>query len=205
MNTVELQGRIHNIYEGRFITIVTLIVNGTTNKGETVNFPQVKFTGQSREDVKNFKIGDYVNISGTMKVRSVTQKNGHNYFDQFIKGQMIYAAQTDMSDKFNQSLGGQYNNINEVLIKGEIKSTNTDHGLISVMIVPDDEKFRLWMTTYIHDKDSFLKKYIPGTRVCVKAEIQTTRREKNGEVRFFENLIIKYLDIDNEPVANTVK
>lgn len=193
MNSVELQGKITSIFNGKGITIITLFVKGTRN-----NFPQVSFIGADANLVKDFNEGDYVNVCGTVKVRGVTDKDGNNYFKQFLRGYSICSIGTEMSEKFGKNLGGQYNYLNEILIDGEIKAVDNAHGVINLLVKPKDEKFLIRLTTYTRDPKAFLSKYIVGSNICVKCELQTEKKVSKDKIRFFENLIIKNSDINEE-------
>lgn len=191
MNTVEIQGRIRDIFVGRNVVIVSLFIEGEKNKH---NFPQVIFNFPERMLVENYKKGDFVNITGCIKVRGVKSKNGKNYFDQYIRGFTIYPVGTEMSEKFGKNLGGMYEYKNEILLEGTITAINNEHGVFNMMMKPYDEKFNVWCSSYYFNVDKMKDKFSIGDEVCVKCELQTVKKVKEGEKpKYYENLIIKYI------------
>lgn len=190
MNTVEIQGRIRDIFIGRNVVIVSLFI-----KGEKNNFPQVIFNFPERMLVENYKKGDFVNITGCIKVRAVKKEDGKNYFDQYIRGFTIYPVGSEMSEKFGKTLGGMYEYKNEVLLEGTVTSINTKHGVYNMMIKPHDDKFNVWCSNYYLSSDEKTKdKFNVGDVVCAKCELQTNKKIKEGEKpKYYENLIIKYI------------
>lgn len=194
MNTAEIQGRISDVFVGRNVIIVTLFVEGKKN-----NFPQVVFNFPERALVENYKKGDFVNIVGSIKVRGVKTENGKNYFDQYIRGYTIFPVGTEMSEKFHKNLGGMYQYKNEVLLEGTVTAINNNHGVFNVLLKPYGEKFNVWCSNYYFNVDKMLQKYSVGDNICVKCELQTAKKVKEGEKpKYYENLILKYISAVNE-------
>jgi hypothetical protein len=190
MNTVELQGRIYNIYKGKEVTIITLFIKDVRN-----NYPRIIFRGEKREDADKYQKGDYVFISGSIKVRSTFAKDGTKYFEQFVRGYIIYPVRTEMSEKFNKdNLGGGHEYKNEVLIDGTIISSNIRHGVSNIIIKPTHEDFNIWVTCYDKDPEGTIGRYNADDKVCIKCMLQTTKREKGREKPvYYENLVLKYM------------
>ena len=195
MNNVELQGRIHNIYTGKLVTIITLII-----KGKRKNYPQVIFYPSEKELVEGYEKGDYVNISGSVKVRGRQTEDGKNYFEQFIRGYVIYPVKSEMSEKFHRDLGGSYEYINEILISGKIVSSNNKNGVLNLLVKPNEESFNIWLTNFMVNPSKAMNKFNKGDEICIKCEVQTIKKEKEGEkAKYYENLVVKYMSIPTSP------
>ncbi len=203
MNEVTIQGRILRKYTGRNVIILTLYVEspGPTKEETRVNFPTVLFNRAERKMVDQFDKNDFVNITGTIKVRGIrNEETGRLEYQQFVRGYLVSTVRSEMSEKFNADLGGRFDYINESLIEGEIIDINTRHGVINILINPTDEKFNISLTDFAPNQDSFMRKYTKGTKICVKSEIQTSRKEyEDGRVEFYENIVVSYLDKKREP------
>lgn len=85
MNTVELQGKIVSIYNGKNVSIVTLFVRNR----DSVNLPQIVFTKKDRPMLFDFQEQEFVNIQGSMRTRGVEDADGKSHFEQYIRGMSI--------------------------------------------------------------------------------------------------------------------
>lgn len=186
MNKVILQGKIQRIYEGRWVSIVTLFIHGYEN-----NYPQVRFTGEYRENLKNFNEGDFVTIEATIKRRTLRNENDRRYFEQFIKGISIEPAETEMSRKFGKLLNGSYSYKNEVLIEGEVVLAFNNKNVTNVLIRPDDESFNVLVSDFNKKSANAIENTPAGSRVCIKGEIQTVRKRHDDKSRYFENIVVR--------------
>lgn len=179
MNTLELQGQISKIYHGRNNSIVTLYT-----RGRRANLPQLVFTGRSRNLLDEFAEGDYVRISGSVKTRGERiGDEGRILHTQFLKGEEIEAV--DYVD------GEAFPYVNDVIINGEIIRATTDRSMVTLLVRPDDEKFNIWLFQYVENPDEAVLEFEVGSRISAQCEIQTVRKEIRGEVKFFENVVIK--------------
>lgn len=180
MNSIELQGQIKSIYNGAKNTIVTLYIKG---EGRRRNFPQVVFSGARRELVDGFVEGDFVKVDGVIKTRGERLEDGRILHHQFIRGEdmMLFSDATEDTFEFK----------NECSLVGKIKKSKPDVNMVTLLVNPDDEKFNLWAFRYTDDVDSVLEDLAEDKVISAKCEMQTVRKEIRGEVKFFENLVIK--------------
>lgn len=182
MNAVTLKGQISRIYEGARNNIVTLYV-----KGRKINFPQIVFTGKNKNLIDGFEKGDYVEIAGVFKTRGVRQEDDRILHMQFIRGEEISII--DNVEEGNEPYE------NDGSLTGEIVRAIEGRNMVSLLVRPDGERFNLWAYKYVEDPSEFMDKFTVGSRISAKCEIQTARKEINGEVKFFENLVIKEEDV----------
>lgn len=189
MNKVELQGKIIRIFKGKSVSILTLFVNGYSK-----NYPQIVFNYQDKDKVDNFKLGDFVNIIGTIKVRGLRGDNGYQYYNQYIKGIEISPAKTDLTTIFGTDLGGRYTYVNDIQLKGTIGFNRNNNNVANIYVKPENDKFRIKLTSFERNPDEFLEKYPEGSEVYISAEVQTVRKEKDDRVNFFENFVVKEID-----------
>lgn len=202
MNEVELQGRILRKWEGRNVSIINLFIEaeGSTRDNMRVNFPAVLFNYVDKEKLNDFKEGDFVNITGTIKVRTIRDGDGQSRYQQYVKGIMISHVKNEMSEKFGTDLGGRFDYINESLIEGTITNANTRNGVINLLVRPTDEKFNVSLVSFVPNQDAFMRRFTTGSKVCIKSQIQTSRKEyEDDNVRFYENVVISYIDKKREP------
>lgn len=178
MNPITLKGQVSKIYVGNKNTIVTLFV-----RGRRINFPQVIFTGKNRDLIDGFAEGDFVTVSGSLKTRGIRQENGRILHTQFIRGEEIVLADEPEDGKF------QYEN--EAIINGEIVRAEASNNMITLLVRLDGEKFNVWVFNYIENAEDMLSEYPVGSVISAKCEIQTVRKEIRGEVKFFENVVVK--------------
>ena len=216
MNEVEIQGRIMDMYEGRNVTIIKLFVesDGPTRDEKRVNFPTIIFNYLDKSIIGAFKKNDFVNVKGTLKVRTEFETiqdpaTGRTFrrtnYHQFIRGLNVAPMRNDMSEKFNTELGGYYDFKNEVLIEGELTEINDRHGVINMLVRPTDEKFLVSITSFAPNHDFFMSRFTVGSKVCVKCEVQTQRKERaDGSVVFYENCVVSYIDKKREPRVTPV-
>lgn len=187
MDTVELQGQIHKIYEGNRNTIITLFVSGIRN-----NFPQVIFMLSDRDKVSSFVEGDYVHINGVLKSRGI-KEDGTNSHNQFIRGTEISKIVVNC-DELERDEGGRIEYINSVLLNGEIVLSTVGHNLVNILVRPDGEKFNVHLVKYTNDLDKTMEQCKVGYRISAQCEIQTVRKRIKGEMKFFENAVVKQLN-----------
>lgn len=191
MNTVELQGKISRIYNGRNVSIVQLYVRGEKKP----NFPQIVFHKRDRAVLFDFNEGDFVNIQCVVKTRGV-EEDGDRFYDQFIKGISIDKVKSEMSEKFGADLGGRFEYKNEVLIEGTITGISYRNGIANLLVNPTGEKFNIWMSNFTPNKEEYLKSHPIGSKIYAKCEVQTrvkkTAQNKNVH---FQNIIIKHSEV----------
>ena len=61
MNSATIQGKITDIYKGKQVSIVTVVVKGMDRRNNVkFDYPQILFRGNSRIFVDECKKGDYV-------------------------------------------------------------------------------------------------------------------------------------------------
>lgn len=204
MNNVELQGRIIRIYNWKNLSIVKLFIRNQGKPGSPTlrSFPGIIFTQSDKAVLFDFQEGDYVNIQGALKVRWVDeenaeqQKNRKHKYEQYIRGYSIEKVGSEMSEKFSTNLayGGRHEYKNEILLKGTIRNMKQTNGITRILIQPDGEKFNLWITAFLKDYAAFQTQYPTGANVCLKCDVQTTRRElPDGKKRNFENIVMRYV------------
>ena len=191
MDTIELQGQIHKIYNGKRNTIVTLFVSGAKN-----NFPQIIFMVNERTKISSFTEGDYVHILGCLKTRGIKNPNGTQSHCQFIRGMEISKVNVVNCDELyrEEEEKGETEYINSVLLNGEIISSTKGHNLVNIVVRPDGERFNVNITKYTNEPDKVLTQCQAGYRISVQCEIQTVRKIIRGEMKFFENIVIKQLN-----------
>ena len=191
MDTIELQGQIHKIYKGERNTIITLFVSSIRN-----NFPQVIFMKNERDKISSFIEGDYVHIDGCIKTRSIKESNGTQSHCQFIRGMEISKVNVVNNDELYREEGEkkEIEYINSVLLNGEIVSSTLGHNLINILVRPDGEKFNINITKYTNEPKKALEQCQVGYRISAQCEIQTVRKIIKGEMKFFENIIVKQLN-----------
>ena len=194
MNKVEIQGRIQHIYERPNCTIVTVSVRSDIIRGKrTANYPQIFFRGDKREAVKTMKVGDFVNVKG--KYFTSFRVNGSEItYRQIISGTSIEPAMNEMSSKFGVELGGNYENINEVLIVGDVVTVNAKANFTELKLRPDGDKYCISIISFSHNNSILFAKYLPGNKGAIKAEVQTKIIEKDGKRQYMQDLVIRYLD-----------
>lgn len=179
MGTVKLQGQISRIFEGNRTSIITLYV-----KNRRANLPQIVFTGRGRELLDGFKQGDYVSVSGVIKTRGERQDDGRILHTQFIKCE-------DISIVDEPEDGSAFPYINEAIVDGTIVKSTVGNKMITLLVRPDGEKFNIWVFKYCEDPDAEIENFEVNSSISAQCEIQTSRKEINGEVKFFENVVIR--------------
>lgn len=182
MVKITLQGQVSRIFKGRRNDILTMYI-----RGRRINFPQVVFTGKARELLEGFAEGDFVKITGSLKTRGERQESGRILHTQFIKG-------TDIT-LVDEPEEGAFPYVNEAILDGQIMRSSADHGMVTLLVRPDDEKFNVWVFKYDSDADKALEELKPDSKISAKCEVQTVRKEISGEVKFFENVVIKDINV----------
>jgi hypothetical protein len=196
MNKFECQGKISNIYNGDGATIVTLHL-----KGEKADEnPSFFFIGNIRDTVKSFKEGDWVNIIGNICIRTMKDENGHNYFEQYARGNAIKKAENEMTILFGKEMRGKCNYKNLVLIEGIVLSCTERHNVLTFLVQPLDEKATLSVISYADksQKSELSRKYCKGTHVCIKCVFQTKTVMRDGSPRHFSDLVMKYCSVPKQ-------
>lgn len=191
MNSATIQGKITDIYKGKQVSIVTVVVKGMDRRNNVkFNYPQILFRGNSRIFVDECKKGDYVTVMAEVKSRQITNKANSNkrYFDQYLNGIAITPASNEMSEVFNTELRGPFTYKNEIYIEGSFISAIERNNTLGVLIRPDEDDFNLYCVSYI-EKDRY-KELKKGTRICVRCEMQTSIKEREGQKNFLKNLVI---------------
>lgn len=180
MNSIELHGRIKSIYNGAKNTVVTLYIKGENRRG---NFPQVIFSNARRSLVDGFEEGDFVKIEGVLKTRGERLESGRILHHQFIRGEDIILF-SDVDEK-------DFKYINECNLTGKIVRAKEDVNMVTLLVHPDNENFNLWAFKYTPDTSIAMSEFQEGCSIDAVCEMQTVRKEIRGEVKFFENLVIK--------------
>lgn len=185
MNKVELQGKIIRIFEGRNRTIVTMFVDGYGK-----NYPQIVCNGEMRNKIKEYGVGDFIHVDGTIKVRTLTNEDGTRYYNQYIKALDIEPALSDLEKNFGLDVKGTAEYINKVFISGRNIFTIGNNNVSSIVVNTPDDRFNVQLTAF-RDINGFETEYPKDVTVFIRGEVQTTRKEAEDGTHFYENFIVK--------------
>lgn len=190
MNSVVIQGKVNDIFNGRQVTIATIVVRSIDKRSNVrFDYPQIFFRGNSRAFIDDYKKGDYITVTAEVKSRQVTDDEGRRHFDQYLSGIAAAPASNEMSEVFNTSLRGPFTYKNEIYLEGDFVSAyDRGNNVTGVLIRPDENDFNLYCVSF--GDAEFYKNLERGTKICVRCEMQTSIKEHDSKRIFLKSLVI---------------
>lgn len=190
VNEVVLQGTI----VGKFVTpkTVTLTIN-TGNATKVPNYPRVVFFGELRDDiVSNYKKGDHVKVTANIQSSMRNEKNkGRSLINIFGDG--IEPTKTVMESTFNVSDNNSYKPyVNSIQLAGSITRIKpiTDNLFnVTVLTRKNNRLSLVTLAYYTNNAQAFTDNYKVKDEVFVIGNIQTAKKNFNGETRYFQNYV----------------
>lgn len=204
MNMMETQGtmdinevKLRGFIVGKYIPkpgLIILTVCVPSSKSNMPNYPKVVFFGKDVEMADSFNTYAHVEIDATIQTqRKITETK--KIYTQSIVGKTIKETERTMSVAFNSDIGGSYlQPENSFKLKGTVRKR----------VLVTDNVLEITVETYINGRHSFVKMYkygtkvklmlealAEGTQVFVLGEVQTLKKEKDGQTSYFENMVIK--------------
>jgi DNA replicative helicase MCM subunit Mcm2 (Cdc46/Mcm family) len=171
--------------------VITLYVEN----GEAHDFPRVYFSGNKAEKAKEFKKGERVIVQGSLHTHLTTSKSHIPFVEQIVIGNSIDKLESSLSQVFGVD-DGAVEFKNELLLSGLVSKVASRNGVTIVTILPDDESQLVQVESFVASTSKLFADCKFGAHICVKCELHTKRSERNGEVRFFQNAVVRWLNVD---------
>lgn len=191
VNEVLIQGKIVHKYVTDKATLLTINTGRAT---PTPNYPKVVFFNPTKDDAAKYEVGTYVRVVGNIQ----STKRNPNIKNQMlisIFGESISAAETQFETDFG--IPGEYApSINRFKLAGRISEVDVPSKNIvrfTVHTVKNGRNSFVKLTYFSKDPAIVISQHLPGSFIRVNGSIQTTRSEKNGNVRYFQSYVASEL------------
>ena len=191
VNEVLIQGKIVHKYVTDKATLLTVNTGRAT---PTPNYPKVVFFNSAKDEAAKYEVGDSVKVIGNIQS---TKKNPKikNQMMISIFGESISAAETQFEKDFG--IPGEYApSINRFKLAGKVLEVDIPSKNIvrfTVHTIKNGHNSFVKLTYFSKDPASVISQHLPGSFVRVNGSIQTTRSEKNGEIRYFQSYVASEL------------
>lgn len=189
-NDVVLQGIVvHKIVTPK--TAVLFINTGRATK--VVNFPKVVcFNGLRDRVVSDVKKGDRIRVLGNIQ-SSIPSENNKNRDLLTIFADDISPAKSIMEKSFNVESETSYKPFeNSIKIAGSVvRIKQLTENLFNVVVFTkkNDRVSFVTVSYYTKNPEAFVNSIKVKDSVYVLGNVQTVKKEINGEVRYFQNYV----------------
>lgn len=189
-NEVVIQGNIVN----KIVTPKTAILYvNTATATKVANFPKVVCFGELRDVVvKNFNRGDKVYVLGNIQ-SSIRNEKNKNRDLLTIFAEEVSDAKSLMENTFHVDSEFSYKPfVNSLKIAGcvtNIRKLTENLFNVTVFTKKNNRISFVTLSYYTHEPDKFVENISVKDNVYVIGNVQTTKKEINGEMRYFQNYV----------------
>lgn len=191
VNEVEIQGKLVH----KFVTDKATLLTVNTGRATTVpNYPKVVFFGPEKDEAAKFEVGDNVRITGNIQ-SSKRNPAIKNQVTLSVFGETIAPATTQFEQNFGVS-GVYAAPINQFKLAGTIVSIDIPNKNLVRLTVRCVKNNRISFVQLVHFSkfpEKVIAEYLPGDFVRVLGSVQTTKQEKNGEMRYYQSYVVTEL------------
>lgn len=190
-NEVFERGTIVNKFVTEKATLLTLAVRTP----KVVNYPKFVFFGELAKDVaENYNEKDHVDVTGNIQ-SSKRVVDGKAVYSQSLFGESISPSPKLMESSFGKDIGNKFDDpVNTVKVFGEVASIFSPSSNIVQFTIRTEKNGHLsFVKAFLFSRNSgkILESFHKGDSVYMVGEVQTPRKEKDGVMNYFENVVVK--------------
>ena len=191
LNEAVIQGRIVHKYAADKATILTISTGRATISPD---YPKVVFFGSMKDEANKYSTGSFVKVVGNIQSSRRNPKI-KNQMTLSIFGETIEPASTQFEE--DHGIPGTYANvINHFRLAGTITAIDIPaKNIVRLTVRCVKNKRQSFVTIIYFSKNpaNVIAEHLPGSFVRVSGSVQTTRNEKRGETRYFQNYVASEL------------
>lgn len=194
-NIVMLIGKVSKITEQNNVTTVKVRIPRRGARGQ-VNFstPKVYFFHTDNTGIQDFLLDDNVKITGHLVNTRKRRPNGTYFYSQVVIGDKIEKNESLFLTELNvdgfDAVSAQP--VSLVYLHGKVEQISASGNrayLIRLNAMQKGRNNHVNVTTY--QKDTLLIQ--PGDEITVYGMIDTKTKEKDGQYRFYQNVVAQKL------------
>jgi hypothetical protein len=203
-NKVRLCGTIVNRYETDRVIIITLGITEpgrfnpkTKTRTEESNYPKIYFFKDDKTGAENFLLYDKVMVEAHISAPRKKRPDGSIYVSQAIVGEKCEKARNAFEKEFGVKgiYGHAEDPMNVAMFSGNVVSVKrVNEYVTNIEMDAKNKRFNNYITITSFNKNDIL--IAPGSMIHVYAKIITKKKEKNGQKRFYENVVASKIIVD---------
>lgn len=195
-NNVTISGVIVHKYVTDKATTLTISTGRAT---KIPNYPKVVFFNElAKKADEEFELYDNVTILGN--IQSSRRINENNiYYTQSIFGESIEKTPKAMEVLFGLDNSGEHhippkNLINIAGVITNIATPSKDLIRLNIRTVKKGRTSSIRAFYFTRDVGEVMAKFRVGDNICAIGNIQTNKKEKDGKMSYYENVVLRELE-----------
>lgn len=192
-NEVTVSGVIVHKYATAKATTLTISTGRAT---KVPNYPKVVFFNDlAKEADEKFELYDNVTITGNVQ-SSRRVREDRIYYTQSIFGESISSTPKAMELAFGVEDGGDRYTQPKNLIKiagsiVDIATPSKNLVRINIRTMKNGRQSSVRAFYFTQDVGQVMADFRVGDNICAIGNIQTNKKEKDGKVNYYENVVLK--------------
>lgn len=192
-NEVTVSGVIVHKYATEKATTLTISTGRAT---KVPNYPKVVFFNDlAKEADEKFELYDNVTITGNVQ-SSRRVREDRIYYTQSIFGESISSTPKAMELAFGVEDGGDKYTQPKNLIKiagsiVDIATPSKNLVRINIRTMKNGRQSSVRAFYFTQDVGQVMADFRVGDNICAIGNIQTNKKEKDGKVNYYENVVLK--------------
>lgn len=193
-NSVEFKGTIVNKFKTDKVIILTI----STGKADKIpNYPKITFFNNREEIDSKFKKHDNVTIQANVQSSKRTIL-GREVITQSIIGEHVTespsALETTFGIKVDTIVSAYENRVKLAGVVTEISTPARNLIRVKIHTMKNGRHSNILATYYTRDVGELLEKVRVRDNIVAIGNVQTPKKEKNGETVHYENIVIEELE-----------
>lgn len=192
-NDALIQGTIVHKYVNDKVTILTLSTG--RNAAGIVNYPKIVFFNDSNLGADKFEVYDRVTVRGNVQ-SSFRRNDERPHVTQSIYGEEIHETPRVM-ESFGIKEGNYEAPKNQIRLAGEVLSVDEPAKNVVRLLVRTIKNGRtsnVQMFDFTSRAEKLMEEIKTGDNVCVIANVQTSKKEKEGNPVYYENVVVQQIE-----------
>lgn len=188
VNSIVLQGVVVHKYTTNKATIITLKIQGPSGIS---NAPKVVCFSENALRASNYDLNDHITVTGNIQ-SSKRVLNDKEFYTQAVFAESISETPRAMGEAFGLAGGTYLPPCNEFKLAG----------IVTSIVTPSSDVIRITLRTVKNGRTSIVQafyhtkevgKYMQQIRVndyiCGVGSLQTAKKIKDGETKYYENVV----------------
>lgn len=200
---IRLQGTVITMSVSSKVSRIRIATDA--EKSKDVNLPEIIVYSSAL--LKGISYGTKITVIGHAQMANIRQRDGSYKPNTIIVADNIRIAPRRLLEYFDPSIiigdeGGIVEDINEFAMIGRIVSTIEYNGVVHIRILIEDNKGqnRQCDLSCFKKQAEFVNLIENNTKVACCGYVSTNKKEVNGEMKYYQNLICRDIAVVNVSV-----
>lgn len=199
-NEVVLQGKIIRlVINDKMPEIASAVIDTTASKDrQNRNRPMVMFFGDNAKKIRQYKIGDFIRILGSIQSHQQKNNDGKEVISQNVVASTITLPESDINKEFGVTSQVEYfkkeNQVKEAGIVTGKSYPKENICYIMLRTVRHGIPTRVLLKIFVNERNrEILDGITRNDNICAIGSVQTKMKMQNERRIYFENLVVSEL------------